>query len=311
VKRLRNYICLILLPVFYSISFSFSQSISSFKSENKWGFKQGDKTLIEPQYDTVFDFDITDRIALVGKLNTFKRSASLTKEIRKEYIYNYITPQNTKIYITLAELKEPVCDFIISKNPTSQYISGKNYFMANYSGKKVLFNKNGKQITDRSFDNVNFTKVDSFFTVETKDPVSGHSFVGLINWQGKQILPLNYSKISFNTFDTLIYTCTAGIRFNGSDDVYNYKGERLHVHTKHIQCASKNFTIFKLFESENSYIILDNKTGKEKSIKAEWIYYLKNDTIVLLDDDWFFYDLKTEKKAPFDKKLIKYLHLDE
>ena len=91
------------------------------------------------------------------------------------------------------------------------------------------------------------------------------------------------------------------------DDIYNYKGEKTHTSNKHIHCAGKNFVIYKLFQSENSYVIFDLAEKKERDLKAEYIYYLKNDQIALLDGDWFFYDLKTAKRSPLDKKLIKYL----
>lgn len=303
---------LLLLPLLLCVNFCFSQSISAFRSNGKWGFKEGDKITIEAQYDTVFGFDVTHRICLVGKINPLKRSInSLTHEVHIDYTYNYITPANKKICGKISETQNEICDFTATKDMVSQYITDKNYFITHYNGKEIVFNKNGKQLTDHPYDNVSYTKVDSFFMVETKDPKSGHGFLGLINTSGKQVIPSTYSKISFNTYDTLIYCCTAGIRFNGSDDVYNYKGEKLHSHSKHIQCASKNFTIFKLFESENSYVIFDNKTLKEKQIKAEYVYYLKDDNIVLLDGDWFFYNLATEKKTPIDKKIIKYLHLDD
>lgn len=294
------------------VNFGFSQSISAFKSENKWGFKQDSKVVIEPQYDTVFGFDPSNKICLVGKTSPFKRSInSLTKEVRKEYIYNYITPSNKKIYARISDSKDSVCDFSITKVTMNKYLNDKNYFIVNYNGKELILNKNGRQITELGFDNISFSKVDSFFITETRDTKSANVFLGVINAKGKQIIPPTYSKISFNIYDTLIFCCTAGIRFNGSDDVYNYKGEKLHSHTKHIQCATKKYTIFRLFESENSYAIFDNKTLKEKPMKAEYVYYLNNDNIVLLDGDWFFYNLATEKKIPIDKKIIKYLHLDE
>ena len=127
----------------------------------------------------------------------------------------------------------------------------------------------------------------------------------------RSLIGPTYSKISFNIYDSVIYCCTAGSKFNGMDDIYNYKGEKIHSSNKHIQCAGKNYAIYRLFESENAYIIYDLKEKKEKEVKAEYIYYLKNDNVALLDDDWFFYDLKTEKRIPMDKTLIKYMKLDE
>ena len=305
----KNFIFLLLLSW---TSFSFSQNIIAFKSENnKWGFKQDEKIIIEPQYDSVVAFDATNRICFVGNVSAKKSMNSLTHQVRKEYTFNYITPANKKLCAWLSEVQDSACNFSSSKEVGKQYLSASPYFIANCNGKHILMTKNGKQITDQYYDNIGFTKVDSFFTIELKESNTAHSLMGLINLSGKIIIPPTYSKISFNIADTLIFCCTAGVRFNGSDDVFNFKGQRLHSHSKHIHIATKNYSIFKLFESENSYIIYDNKTNKEKQIKAEYIYYLRNDNIILLEGDWFFYNLATEKKTPFDKKLIKYLHLDD
>jgi hypothetical protein len=173
------------------------------------------------------------------------------------------------------------------------------------NGKKMLWSKKGKLVAPVSHDNINFTKIPGFYTFEES------SVIGLMDETGKQLIPPTYSKISFNTDDSLIYCCTAGSRFNGSDDVYNYKGEKIHTSNKHIQFAGKNYVIYRLYASENSFVVFDVKENKEKNLKAEYVYYLKDNKIAMLDDDWFFYDLKTEKRTPLDKTLIKYMKLDE
>jgi hypothetical protein len=119
-----------------------------------------------------------------------------------------------------------------------------------------------------------------------------------------------YSGISLNAIDSLFICCTSGVKYNGSDDVYNFKGNKVHSSARHIQYCGKSYAVYRLFESENSYVIFDIKNNKERSLKAEWVYYLKNDKLVLLDGDWYFYDMKTDKRFPIDKKIIKYYHLD-
>lgn len=283
-----------------------SQTLSAFKSDKKWGFKQGETVVIQPQYDSVFGFDQTNQICLVGNEDAAKRSInSLTKQVRHEYTFSYINTKNQKLYFKAPMALDSSCNVTVNKQTSSLYLSNSQTFIASINGKKILTTKKGVQISTATYDNINFTKVPGFYTFEIG------SVWGLMDGNAKQLIGPTYSKLSFNIYDSVIYCCTAGSKFNGMDDVYNYKGEKIHTSTKHIQCAGKNFAVYRLFESENAYIIYDLKEKKERQVKAEYIYYLKNDTVALLDDDWFFYDLKTEKRTPLDKKLIKYLKLDE
>lgn len=302
-----NLKALFLTAVFaFASVFSKSQTLSAYKLGTKWGFKQGQAIVIEPQYDSVFGFDQTHQICLVGNEDAAKRSInSLTRQVRKEYTFNYINTKNQKLYFKAPQGLDSSSNVNVNKQTASLYLGKNQTFVASVNGKKMLVTKKGVQLSNASYDNINFTKVPGFYTFEMS------SSWGLMDENAKQIIPPTYSKININVYDSVIYCCTAGSKFNGSDDIYNYKGEKTHTSTKHIQCAGKNFAVYKLFESENDFIIYDLKEKKERHIKAEYIYYLKNDTVALLDDDWFLYDLKTEKRTPLDKKIIKYLKLDE
>ncbi len=283
-----------------------SQNLSAFKSGKKWGFKQGETIVIEPQYDSVYSFDQTNQICLVGNEDVSKRSInSLTKQVRHEYIFNYINTKNQKLYFKAPMALDSSCVVNVNKQTASLYLNNSQTFIASINGKKMLTTKKGVQISTSAYDNINFTKVPGFYTFEIS------SLWGLMDGGAKQIIAPTYSKISFNVYDSVIYCCTAGSKFNGNDDLYNYKGEKTHTSTKHIQCAGKNYAVYRLFESENEFVIFDLKEKKEKHVKAEYVYYLKNDTVALLDDDWFLYDLKNDKRTPLDKKIIKYMKLDE
>jgi hypothetical protein len=283
----------------------FSQVISAFKTQGKWGFKKGENVIIEPQYDSIFGFDKTAQVCLVGNIDPKKRSVnSLTREVRIVYTFKYINPDNDRLYFRSPNAIDSSSEATPSKYSGSLYQSANGLMIACVSGKKVLATKKGVQISD-SYDNISFTKIPDLYAFERS------SAWGLINKTGKELIPPTYSKISFNIFDSLIYCCTAGSKYNGSDDIYNYKGEKIHSSNKHIQCASKSYVIYRLYASENSFIVFDVKENKERSLKAEYVYYLKDNKVALLDDDWFFYDLKTDKRTPIDKTLIKYMKLDD
>jgi hypothetical protein len=302
-----NLRAFILITVFaFACLFSNAQTLSAFKVGTKWGFKKGEAVVIEPQYDSVFGFDQTNQICLVGNEDAAKRSInSLTKQVRREYTFIYINTKNQKLYFKAPMALDSSCVVTVNKQTGSLYLNNSQIFVAAINGKKILTTKKGVQISSGSYDNINFTKVPGFYAFEIS------SLWGLMDETAKQIIAPTYSKISFNVYDSVIYCCTAGSKFNGNDDIYNYKGEKTHTSSKHIQCAGKNYAVYRLFESENEFVIFDLKEKKEKHVKAEYIYYLKNDTVALLDDDWFLYDLKTDKRTPLDKKIIKYLKLDE
>jgi hypothetical protein len=304
---------LVLAVIFTLGSFlSNSQSITAFKVNKKWGFKKGETVIIEPEYDSIFGFDPTGQICLVGNIDPLRKSVnSLTKEVKIPYTFRYINAKNERLYFKAPNALDSSSEATPSKYSGTMYQVPGDLIVACISGKKVLATKEGKQLSKEGYESIHVAKVPDFFVYEVKDNSTSVSMLGLMDQKAKQVIPPSYSKISFNIYDSLIYCCTAGIRFNGNDDIYNYKGEKTHSSSRHIQCAGKNFVVYRLFASENSYVIFDVKQNKEHTIKAEYIYYLRNDVTALLDDDWFFYDLKTDKRTPMDKKIIKYLHLDE
>jgi hypothetical protein len=293
--------------------FVFSQRLTSFRGDNsKWGFKQGEAVIIEPQYDTTFGFDATQQVAMVANLNPKKNFINpLTKEIKKVYDFYYINPENRKVQLTVSAAPLPITEFQNQQRLAKEYLLASNYFKINQDNKIYLFSKTGKQITQSGYDNIQFTKCPVFFVTETKDK-TGQTFVGLIDENEKQIIPPTYSKIKINMYDSLIICCTAGVKFNGADDVYNYKGDKLETSAHHVDYAFKEAVVYKLFEPKVSYLIHENEGNKIKPLAADRLYYLKNQNIVMKQgDNYYFYDFKTEKKTPFDKKLYLEYNLNE
>jgi hypothetical protein len=71
--------------------------------------------------------------------------------------------------------------------------------------------------------------------------------------------------------------------------------------------------VYKLHEPEISYIIQDSNDKKERSLKANWAYYLPTGIMVYKQgkDHYYFYNLKDDKKVPFDGRLYWILNLNE
>lgn len=304
----RNIVYLIVIVLTINPAFVLSQTITPFKQTGKWGFKKGEAVIIEAQYDSIFGFDATQQIALVCNLNPKKNFINpLTKELKKIYDFYYITPTNTKVNLMLPDLKNPVNEFANQQKLQKEYLGTQAHFVIFYDGKNYLFNKNGKQITTTPYDNIYLTNHPDFFVIEIKEK-SGQSLMGLINEYGKQIIENRYSKIQINTKDSLIICCTAGIRFNGTDDVFDYQGNKKHSSNKHIDYAGKDYIIYKLFEPVLSHVVLDNEDNKEKIIKCDKLSIIKKDEFLIhTDNNWYIYNLKTDKKIEADKKLYSQL----
>jgi hypothetical protein len=288
---------------------SYSQTLSAFRSDNKWGYKNGDAVIIESQYDTALAFDQTSRIAMVGK--AFSKRSLSANTFKKEFTYSFINKKNQKIYIHPTDAPDSICEFSLNKNMVADYMSNKELFAVNYAGKKFLLTKDGKQVSG-AVDNFHATSVPHFFAYEVKEK-SGLGLWGLIDETGKHIIPVSYSKITINPRDSLIICCTAGIKSNGSDEIYNFSGERKFSSPRHIDYAYRNYAVYKLHEPEISYIIQDSNDKKERSLKANWAYYLPTGIMVYKQgkDHYYFYNLKDDKKVPFDGRLYWILNLNE
>ncbi|HWY12514.1 MAG TPA: hypothetical protein VN026_14370, partial [Bacteroidia bacterium] len=138
VKAIGKVFILIAILSFIPL-FMQSQTISAFKAGKKWGFKQGETIIIEPQYDSVFGFDQTNQICLVGNINPLKRSVnSLTKQVRIEYDFNYINPKNKKLYFKSPMALDSSCNVNVNKQTASLYLNNRQTFVASISNKKIL-----------------------------------------------------------------------------------------------------------------------------------------------------------------------------
>jgi hypothetical protein len=290
-------------------SISYSQLLTAYRSDNKWGYKNGESIVIASQYDTALAFDQSNRIAVIGKALT-KRSLSSTTT-KKEFTYSLINSRNQKLYIHPFDGPDSICEFSLTKNMIADYMSAKELFAVGYAGKKFLFNKSGKQVSG-AVDNLHNTNIPTLFTYEIKEK-TGQSYWGLIDENGKQIIPAAYSRIVINPKDSIIVCCTAGLKTNGSDDLFSFSGQRKSSSARHIDYAYRNFTIYKLHEPEISYIIQNNTEKKETALKANWAYYLPTGIMIFRQgkDHYFFYKLKEDKKIPFDGRLYWLSNLDE
>lgn len=186
---------------------------------------------------------------------------------------------NDKKENLVIKIKNDTCNyFSFHKNAHNYYSNYKNYIIVSAKEKKYIVNSTFQQISFTGYDEIIPLSIKNHFLVESK--TTGVSYLnGVIDANEKMVVPMEYTHIKSNPFDTLFIGCTAQIRINGQDDVIDLTGKKVHTFNRHVDEATKNFIIHKIFEPHEYYIVYDLATKKEKIIEAEDITYLGNDIV--------------------------------
>lgn len=292
-----------ILYIFYLLSSTavFGQPLI-FKELNKWGIIERDTVLIKPVYDTVFNFDAAGKVCLACNKLTTPSNNRFIKMVSVTYNCNYLNKKGKHLMV-IPEGSDSACSiFSLTKQSVKQYQNDEKYIIASVKNKKFLATKDFKQITFKNYSEIYFTNHPDFLIAEIK--TEGNIILkGLIDLNDKEIVPFLYSNIKINARDSIIIACSAGIGMNREDDIYNYKGKKTDSFRRHIDMATKNFIIHKVFEPKEYYIILNLKTKEEHIVYSEEMQ-LHNDEELLMrnEDHWFTYDMATNKKKPYDTK---------
>jgi hypothetical protein len=153
------------------------------------------------------------------------------------------------------------------------------------------------QVTFRGYHEISFSADPAFLITQVNE--NNTLFTGLINFKEEPVVPYQYSEIKLNTNDSLIIACSAGVRANAEDDVYTYEGKKIGAYHKHVDLATKNFVIHKLYEPKEYYIINNISTKEEKPLYADEVQFFDHDEILIrIKNDWFIYDMVTNQKKP-------------
>jgi hypothetical protein len=269
--------------------------------KGKWGIKENDTFIVPAVYDTVFNFDKTNKVCL---------ACNKTKPVSNNKFIRVGTPVYNCIYLNRdlerLILKNALYDtigiFSLGKNTVSQYQNDTDYIIASYKDKKYLVRKNFFQITRNDYNDIIPSENAGFFIVELLN--EGNQIIrGLIDINEKEIVPLNYSNVKLNTRDSLIIACSAGLGLQREDVVFSYEGKKLQSYKRHVDIATHSYVIHKLWEPKEVYIIYNIHTKEEKTVFSdEMQLYSQNELLMRNNDHWFIYDLITGKKKAYDHK---------
>ena len=269
-----------------------------FKSGAKWGIKLNDKTIIDAVYDTIFNFDVTNKVCLACDKSKTANANRFIKLVTTTYACNYLN-FNKKVLTIKNDKGDTTSIFSLTKNSVKELYDNKNYFVVSFKNEKYLVDKSFNQITFKGYYNITLSPEPNFLIIEEKQE-SGEILTGLINLKEEKIIDLNYSGIKINTIDSLIAACSSGIRVGADDDVFDYSGKKLYSFKRHIDIATKKFTIHKIFVPNEYYIIYNMATKEEKILNASEIKLLnQNELVIKLRNDYYIYNLTTNEKKSY------------
>ncbi len=131
-----------------------SQTLFPFSENNKWGYKKGDKVVINPEYDSVYSFNAGNLLAMVSVKSEFNKITNpLTGEEEYEYDYFYINSMNEKLKILAENFPDSISAFPDQQELKTDYMDSANAFKVLFQNKVYLVSKQGKQLSG-GFDNI-------------------------------------------------------------------------------------------------------------------------------------------------------------
>jgi hypothetical protein len=175
-----------------------------------------------------------------------------------------------------------------------------------FQDKVYLFSKNGKQLT-QGFDNIYFQEKLKGFVLENIIEKSGKQYVlkGLYNAESDISIPSKYKTIELNLTDSLYFCCSAVFDNSKNDDVYNYKGKHIAYSPEHIEFASKNCLITKLYQPKTEFLINDKKQNKNYSIEGDELIPLKNNhCVIIAKNNYTLINLNNHKRSKVNESEI-------
>ncbi|MDF2448323.1 MAG: hypothetical protein K0R26_827 [Bacteroidota bacterium] len=283
-----------------------AQNLTPFKFNQKCGFREGQTIKINAEYDTVFPFDKTQRIAMAANISDFKKNINpLTGEEMVGYDYFFIDRNNSKIKILPEQFPDSVSVFPDQQELKNEYLNSQNCFKVLLQGKLYLVSKIGKQLSV-GFDNLSSMPHRGFFEAENHIVLNNASIrkKGLLDSSGKVIVPCKYAEITLNLSDSLVFCCSAFSNNKANDDVYNFNGSLVYSSNHHIEFFSKQFCILKKYVPEEIYVIAKNSKKESFELKGEQLYNLGNEKLLVIQSGNFMVlDINTKKRQKLDKEI--------
>lgn len=255
--------------------------------------------IIRPIYDTIFNFDSTGAVCLACYKSKSASANKFIKVTTTSYACNYLNKKNERLVIRNVA-NDTFSVFSINKSTLKNYSGNSPYFVVTSKGKKHLLYKNFQQITFKGYHDISFSPDKKFYFTSFMNE-GDIVLAGLTNEREEEVIPHQYSILKMNTGDSLVIACSAGVRINAEDEIFDYNGKKIIGTFRHIDLATKHFLIHKIFEPKEYYILYNISTKEEKTLNADELKIHDHDEILIRQkNDWYIYDLNTNLKKPFN-----------
>lgn len=267
-----------------------------YSENNKWGIKEGEKILIAPVYDTVFHFDKNNKVCMACFKSKSINTNKFIKVTSTLYSCNYLNSASQRLIIKTST-KDTCSVFQLGKNSVQQYTEDDSVFKVKVKNRMYLVHKSFKQLTFKNYTEINLCDEPGFYVAQGLNEVDVPMY-GLITTREEMIIPFQYSGIKVNPSDSLIMVCGTGYGAGTEDYVFDYKGKRLQTYKHHVDLATKEFIVFKVFEPREQFLCYHIETKEEKPLEAEEIrFYKENSVRMRTGSTWWIYNLKTGEKT--------------
>lgn len=269
-----------------------------FRENAKWGIKENEKVIITPIYDTIFNFDSTGKVCLACHRTRVASASKFIKMTTVSYACNYLNRKNERLHLK-TESSDTCSVFSFGKTTLKQFRNNTPVFVAGVKGKKYLVDKDFRQLTFKGYHDINPCADPGFYVTQFMNE-GDVILTGLVNSREEEVIPHQYSNIKINPNDSVIIACSAGVRSNADDDIFDYAGKKKEGSHRHIDMATRNFLIHQIFEPKDYFIIYNIKTKEEKNLNADEVQFFEHDEILIrIKHDWFVYDMNTHQRKPF------------
>lgn len=266
-----------------------------FKELNKWGIKDREKILVPARYDTVFTFDKNKQVCLVCFKKESTQSGKFIKVTNVNFSCNYLDSNGRRLVIRNAK-QDTSSIFQLLKQTVKDYNNNDSVFKVSARNKKFLVKKNFKQLTFTPYLDIDLSDDPGFYVAQDLNEVDVPMY-GLIDNREKLIIPFQYSGIRLNPSDSLVMVCGSGYGAGAEDFVFDYTGKKRQTFRHHVELATKEHIVFKIFEPKEHYIIFHIPTKNETGLEAEEVkYYHGNSIRIRLKNQWWVYNLDTGDK---------------
>lgn len=285
----------ILFALFLLLAIAAFSQTSPFRENSKWGISSNGSVIIKPVYDTIFNFDSTGKVCLACFRSKGVSASKFIKVYTTSYSCNYLDKKGERLIIRNQQ-NDTFSVFPLSKAALRQYDNNSPFFTVTTKNKKYILYKNFQQITFKGYHEIAMSPDPKFYYTSFLNE-GEIVLAGLTNEREEEVVAHQYSTIKLNTSDSLVIACSAGVRRNGEDEVFDYQGKKIIGTTRHIDLATKHFLVHKFFEPKEHYLIYKLSTKEEKSLSADEIRFYEHDEILVrLKNDWYIYDLNTNQK---------------